>query len=236
LGCWDTVGSLGVPNTIPFLSKWVNKKYQFYDCELSSTVQYALHAVSIDERRRVFDVTRMKRKDGDTQPLKEVWFPGGHGCVGGGSVQERELSDAALEWMIDQIENPIKHSDRHKLGLAFDRNKVEDGMNPDYKCKFDSNVKWFYTLLGMIDREIIPKNKDKSGTTMNWFNRILGMIDVGTTSKEVKCKDENEDINKYFDDLHESVKERWQYYLKHPPKYCPETLKPFAQKLDEWKQ
>ena len=151
LGCWDTVGSLGVPHTIPFLSDWINKKYEFYDCQLSSIVQYALHATSIDEIREVFDVTPMKREEHDKRPLHQVWFPGDHGCIGGGSLEERALSDAALEWMMDQIDHPDAG---YELGLEFDRNAVEDGIYPDYKHKFDNTPDLFYRSLGVIDRTI----------------------------------------------------------------------------------
>jgi len=151
LGCWDTVGSLGVPETIPFLSRWVNRKYKFHDYKLSSIIQHALHAISIDEPRRVFDVTPMERRDGDLQPLRQAWFPGGHGCVGGGSQGERALSDAALKWMMDQIGNS-EHG--FGLGLEFDRDAVEDGIAPDHQGEFDTTPSWFYRLLGLIDREV----------------------------------------------------------------------------------
>jgi hypothetical protein len=155
LGCWDTVGSLGVPHTIPFLSDWINQKYEFHDSKLSSIIQHALHAVAIDERREVFNVTSMQRKQNDFQPLRQIWFPGIHGCIGGGSKAARALSDAALEWMMDEISN----SDYgFGLGLEFDRAAVEDGIEPNHKGKFDSTPDLFYLALGLIDRDI-PKGQ-----------------------------------------------------------------------------
>ena len=61
LGCWDTVGSLGIPDQIFWLSvdKWINEKYKFHDTSLSPIIQNARHAVAIDEIRKVFDVTPM---------------------------------------------------------------------------------------------------------------------------------------------------------------------------------
>jgi uncharacterized protein (DUF2235 family) len=53
LGCWDTVGALGVPNILPGvpIDGWINEKYRFHNVELSRLIQHALHAVAIDERR-----------------------------------------------------------------------------------------------------------------------------------------------------------------------------------------
>ena len=151
LGCWDTVGSLGVPATVPFLSDWINQKYEFHDSKLSSIIQNALHAVAIDEHREVFDVTPMERKQNDIQPLRQIWFPGGHGCIGGGSKAERLLSDSALDWMLDQISNP---NGGLGLGLEFDRSVVEDSIASDHKGKFNSSIDLFYSVLGIIDRKI----------------------------------------------------------------------------------
>ena len=100
LGCWDTVGALGVPDQIPFLpiDNWLNSKYKFHDTTLSSIIQKALHAVAIDELRKVFDVTPMQKSPKfDTQILRQVWFPGKHGSVGGGTKEQRGLSDLALQ-------------------------------------------------------------------------------------------------------------------------------------------
>lgn len=157
LGCWDTVGSLGVPPTVPFLSDWINQKYEFHDCTLSSIIQNALHAVAIDEHREVFNVTPMERAQNDVQPLHQIWFPGGHGCIGGGSKAEQALSDAALAWMMDQINNPAFGLG---LGLEFDRTVAEDGILPDHKGKFDATPDPFYRLLGIIDRDIPGRQFD----------------------------------------------------------------------------
>jgi uncharacterized protein (DUF2235 family) len=151
LGCWDTVGSLGVPATVPFLSDWINQNYEFHDCILSSIIQNALHAVAIDEHREVFNVTPMERKQNDVQPLHQIWFPGGHGCIGGGSRAERALSDAALEWMMDQINNSAY---RLGLGLEFDRAVAEDGIAPDHKGEFNTTIDLSYRVLGIIERHI----------------------------------------------------------------------------------
>ena len=156
LGCWDTVGSLGVPDQIPFLpiDNWINAKYQFYDTSLNQCIQNALHAVAIDEQRKVFNVTPMKKSENNpNQVLRQVWFPGTHGCVGGGTEKMRGLSDAALQWMMEQIKEL-------GLGLDLDPSAIEYGLEPDYTIPFDNKLHGIYQLTGRIIREITDISDD----------------------------------------------------------------------------
>ena len=51
IGVWDTVGRLGIPATgVPFSRDF----YQWHDTELSKIVDYAYHALAIDEHRKDF--------------------------------------------------------------------------------------------------------------------------------------------------------------------------------------
>ena len=52
--------------------------------------------------------------------VKQLWFPGVHGDVGGGYARA-DLSDGALGWMIEEA---------NKLGLAF-RDGIRDRLHPD---------------------------------------------------------------------------------------------------------
>ena len=101
VGVWDTVKTLGLrPNS---------RKHLFHNDKLSSFVQMARHAISLDERRKKFDVTPWSNVDelncevgkdvaDIDRPYQQVWFPGTHGGVGGGG-DIRGLSDAALIWI-----------------------------------------------------------------------------------------------------------------------------------------
>lgn len=120
LACWDTVGALGIPDLTPIinLAGKINKKYLFHDCKLSPITQNALHAVAIDEQRSTFDASLMEKSNKtEDQRLIQKWFPGDHGCVGGGSKEQRGLSDGALKWMIDSI-------DELELGLEIDTSVI----------------------------------------------------------------------------------------------------------------
>jgi len=121
LGVWDTVGGLGIPSVFGPIAKLWNRKYEFHDTYLSSSVKSARHAVAIDERRRTFPPTLWQNlgrlnqwKTGPDLPYQEMWFPGIHGSVGGGGPV-KGLSALALAWMADGAK---------KAGLAFDMEKL----------------------------------------------------------------------------------------------------------------
>jgi uncharacterized protein (DUF2235 family) len=150
LACWDTVGKLGVPEQIPWLSEWTNTQYQFHDTKLNYQIEHALHAVAIDERRKVFEVTPMTISEGATTTLHQVWFPGTHGCVGGGILNFSGLSDVTLQWMIEMV---------GKLGLGLEfvnypETVVDGGIKPDYTTPFDSIVEGIFALAGISDRTL----------------------------------------------------------------------------------
>lgn len=117
IGVWDTVGALGIPQGLS-LANLVNRRHQFHDMDLSSTVHAARHAIAIDERRSTFPSTPWKNI-GDfaaTGRHLEAWFPGNHGSVGGGG-DVTGLSAGALLWVLEGARD---------LGLAVDETMLED--------------------------------------------------------------------------------------------------------------
>ncbi len=145
LGCWDTVGALGVPDLTPWLplAKLWNRKYEFFDARLSPIVENAFHAVAIDEKRKGFPSSAMERSDKNPeQVVKEVLFAGEHGCIGGGTKEYRGLSDYTLQWMINEAK---------KLGLEFyspESYSEEFWIKPEPTTKFDNSVTGLYALAG----------------------------------------------------------------------------------------
>lgn len=115
IGVWDTVGALGVPRTLPF-ARGFNKKFEFHDLGLSRAALAARHAVAIDESRNAFKPTLWSNLEElnaamGEERFQQVWFPGDHGAVGGGTLASH-LSNGALLWVIEGAE---------RMGLAFDR-------------------------------------------------------------------------------------------------------------------
>jgi uncharacterized protein (DUF2235 family) len=128
LGVWDTVSAMGLPEILP-VSKWFNVQYRFHDTELSSMVEAARHAISIDEHRRLYpsypwtNLTQLGEDyDRRLRPTHlQQWFPGNHGSVGGGG-SITGLSSIALNWII---------LGARQAGLAIDYGEL-DRHAPEY--------------------------------------------------------------------------------------------------------
>ena len=149
LGCWDTVGALGIPFQIPGteMDDEFNQRFAFHDTCVNPSVKLALHAKAIDEHRSVFEVTPMHPCKGSGQIVEEVWFPGDHSCIGGGKVPKAPLSNRCLLWMIERME-------AHRVQLSWDLNRVEDGVSCDHTIDFDNQIKGMYKLAGSKLRPI----------------------------------------------------------------------------------
>ena len=95
LGLWDLVASFGIPGN------QINLGYQL---TIPANVEHCHHAMSLDELRYTFGLTRVKypsdrqRPDGQ-KAAYEVWFRGAHSDIGGGNTN-RQRSDMALRWMM----------------------------------------------------------------------------------------------------------------------------------------
>lgn len=134
LGCWDTVGALGIPNKIPWLpiDDWFRSQYEFHDTTLGAHIDLALHAVAIDEHRKEFDATLMERPSGGSVVLEQMWFPGDHGSVGGGTWEKRGLSNAALKWMLGAARE-------HGVALGYDLSVLHDQAIDDPTVYYDES-------------------------------------------------------------------------------------------------
>jgi uncharacterized protein (DUF2235 family) len=112
IGVWDTVGALGIPlNGLRFVN-FLNRRWQFHDTELSTTVDAAFHALAIDEKRQPFRPAVWTKQVSDVpQEVEQVWFAGVHSNVGGG-YPDHSLADIALLWMVDKAT---------ECGLGIDR-------------------------------------------------------------------------------------------------------------------
>ncbi|MBD1364586.1 DUF2235 domain-containing protein [Mucilaginibacter sp. ZT4R22] len=145
IGVWDTVGSLG----IPFMVMQNKRKYQFHDTTLSSHVDFAYHALAVDEQRKNFMPTLWRESENvaeknPNQKMEQRWFPGVHSNIGGG-YPKVGLSDVALKWMIDKAAD---------AGLAFEKRYLDEKIKPnDADMLYNSN-KFPFSLLGKHVRKI----------------------------------------------------------------------------------
>ncbi|PKS11922.1 hypothetical protein jhhlp_001217 [Lomentospora prolificans] len=115
VGVWDTVGSLGIPE-VSWLSK-MGVTYQFYDTNLSLQIEHAFQALALDETRPPFSAAVWERLPNNklTTDLRQVWFPGNHGNIGGG-WPDQGIANLSLAWMMDQLAS---------VGVEFDEKALE---------------------------------------------------------------------------------------------------------------
>jgi uncharacterized protein (DUF2235 family) len=118
LGLWYLSDHLKFAFGLPGVSFWktlhrTSVVMRFYDNLLNKNVQYARHAISIDEHRKDFDRVPWGNKEeiwpvrgaGKFLWFKQLWFAGNHADIGGGYPEnESRLSDMALSWMIEEAQ------------------------------------------------------------------------------------------------------------------------------------
>ena len=101
LGVWDIVAAFGLANLGA-----VDFNIGHHLTLPKHSVQFAFHALALDERRPSFLPTRL-------HGACEVWFRGVHSDVGGGNTN-RGLNDVALTWMLNKARGaqlPIAEAD-----------------------------------------------------------------------------------------------------------------------------
>jgi uncharacterized protein (DUF2235 family) len=157
VGVWDTVGSLGIPDSL-LLAPLLNRKYRFHDCALTDMVVSARHAVSMDEKRKSFAPTLWANVDelnaslgfdgsSERAPYQQKWFPGVHGSVGGGG-DIRGLSDCALDWILSGAREAGLQVDTDSNSRVFD-------LAPDYLAPLENVSDAKPSLLGAL-MKVLP--------------------------------------------------------------------------------
>jgi len=200
IGVWDTVKTLGFV-----------KKYDWHNADLSPHVEYARHAIALDERREKFNVTKWdniqkmnsdaKEKGRDGLPYQQLWFSGTHGSVGGGGLH-RGLSDEAFQWIREGAK---------EAGLKF----IDDGDAEIFSLKPNA-LDWIYNSTG---EDNTWNKKAKS-----WFLKGLYKL-TGTTDRKGPLA---------LAELHKTVKIRFlakEKYLPEHKLYRPESLKQLEKEL-----
>lgn len=118
IGLFDTVASFGFA--------WTDEEWNFQPC-IPAIVRHVRHAMSLDECRETFDIDRVAEPYALKQEVKEVWFRGGHGDIGGnadipaegsrkGRLPNRARTNISLTWML---------SEALACGLPFNQDYID---------------------------------------------------------------------------------------------------------------
>jgi uncharacterized protein (DUF2235 family) len=159
IGVWDTVGALGVPlRMLGFL----NERHLFHDTKIGPNIDFARHALSIDEMRDDFKPTIWKQRR--NLDLKQVWFAGVHSDIGGGykpGPKKESLSDIPLQWMIEEAQT---------AGLHFERHLISH-LNGSPLAEQHEEYEGFFKVLGKRIRRI-PKHTFIHNSVRERYNRL----------------------------------------------------------------
>jgi uncharacterized protein (DUF2235 family) len=170
MGFWKT-SYKSIDNYPPGKNSWhlVLKRLRFYDKSLNKRVQYARHAIAIDETRLDFDRVPWAsandaptKVEGKPEWLKQWWFVGNHSDIGGSYPEdESRLSDIALQWMADEassLPQPII-LDRSKLNLFPDAGGMQ---HCEIKAMRDSYPNWWPAKLRQVWKERLREIKPEA--------------------------------------------------------------------------
>jgi uncharacterized protein (DUF2235 family) len=135
IGVWDTVASVLVPRRDRIIPTLQTLPYT----RTNPSVEIFRHAISIDERRRMFRLNRWtsnqpfvpnpfeKDAPAQQQDIKQVWFAGVHADIGGGYPEtESALSKYPLAWIIDEaVLHGLKINAAMKTQLVLGHTRVD---------------------------------------------------------------------------------------------------------------
>ncbi|NKN34291.1 phospholipase effector Tle1 domain-containing protein [Marichromatium bheemlicum] len=210
LGCWDTVGSLGFPDIIPGLTldRALNRRYRFHNNRIGAHVEHVAHAVALDEARAQFMVTLADAEDPIRTQVRETWFPGDHGCIGGGCFEKRGLSSIALRWMLEQAAD---------LGLGIDTAGIEVDVSGHFKrpgpiieglAPADPSI--------FVDDSVSPPYTPAARTPLQLHHDTRPRLRAHAPQQSL--------------DLHPCVAQRWRDCAW----WRPAPLAPLTDRLDRW--
>lgn len=172
MGCWDTVGSVIIPRPDRF---YIPSLEELPYVSENPCVQTFRHAIAIDEKRRMFRLSKWKKdqlfklnpfipdEKAERQDCKQIWFAGVHSDIGGG-YPERDSGAAKfpLAWIVDEArsngltfrEELVKRLVHGKNPSHVKEGSKRDYAKPDHTAKLHNSMNWAWRLL-----EFIPKSK-----------------------------------------------------------------------------
>jgi uncharacterized protein (DUF2235 family) len=140
MGLWDTVGTHGP-----------NGSKRFSDTKLNPDVKHGYHAVSIDEKRRPYNVLLWDESDRPPdQVIEQVRFAGVHSEVGGGCTKGNcALPDVSFAWM-------MKKACAHGLKL---RHGWQRGLRNGVGAEVHDSCTFFpWKLFFLCKKRVLPNN------------------------------------------------------------------------------
>lgn len=135
------------------------------------SVEFVRHAVAVDECRTMFRPqlwpggeeywgNPFNKAAAKPQDVREVWFAGVHGDVGGGYPEsESGLAKIALQWMIEQTRSTgLLYRTQTVNDLVLGKNPDKPYIAPDPYANQHNSMTWGWSLL-----EFVPQWRQEGG-------------------------------------------------------------------------
>ncbi len=146
------------------------------------SVEAVRHAVAIDERRTMFRPQLwpaggdywggpFKRSVARQQDVKEVWFTGVHGDIGGGySEKQSRLAKIPLQWMINETRAMgLKYKTRTINEIVLGKNSAKDYVAPDPLARPNVSMTAGWKPLEYLPRRVSPHRPTTRGSALGWY-------------------------------------------------------------------
>jgi uncharacterized protein (DUF2235 family) len=167
VGVWDTVSSVG----------WIENPLRLPYVSDNPDIQFARHAVSIDEHRAFFRNNLWRPGTDPERPhgpkdLKQVWFPGVHCDVGGGYPEaESGLAKIALEWMVEEAEAHELLVDPVRKDEVLGKTNGSKNARPDPDGLAHESLNGAWNLAELVFKRHFDWTTEKWGQRMNLWRR-----------------------------------------------------------------
>jgi uncharacterized protein (DUF2235 family) len=173
LGLFDTVSS------VIEAGKWAPQLETLPFTDKNPSVEIVRHAVAIDERRTMFNplpwMPGQPYWGGPFRPptpappqdLKEVWFAGVHGDVGGGypEAESRQIK-IPLVWMIrESTPSGLAYDDTAVDQVVLGKDASKPYVQPGIDTPLHDSMNWAWKLLEYLPRRIPATSWRKRGDT-----------------------------------------------------------------------
>ena len=145
---------------------WVSNPLRLPYTANNPDIAVGRHALAIDERRAFFRQNMWLPAEppapSGPRDMKQVWFPGSHGDVGGGyPLSESGLSNEALKWMLKEA---------GANGLRVDQAKLNAIVGAPTKTVVHDQTKGWWIIA-----EFVPKwhwEKQTIGGEQKWVSSL----------------------------------------------------------------
>jgi len=161
VGLFDTVASV-----IEEGPRGIRLRYHAFT-KKNPSVEVVRHALAINEKRTMFlpllwpsgeeyTGNPFSRNSSRKQEVKEVWFCGAHGDVGGGYPESgSQLAKIPLKWMIDNTSSlGLKYRTRTVNEIVMGSNKLKHYVRPSDAVAPHRSMNWAWAIL-----EFLPRRK-----------------------------------------------------------------------------